>query len=84
MEAWLAEKPIIVNEKSTVLKGHCEKSNGGLYYSNFDEFEGCVNYLLEHEEERKLMANNGKNYVLKNFGWKKIVEKYSNFINNLF
>lgn len=84
MEAWLAEKPVIVNEKSAVLKGHCEKSNGGLYYSNFDEFEGCVNYLLEHEEERKLMANNGKNYVLKNFGWKKIVEKYSNFINNLF
>ena len=42
------DDPVIVNEKSTVLKGHCEKSNAGLFYGNFDEFENIINLFLKN------------------------------------
>jgi len=84
MESWLCSTPVLVHENCDVTKDHCIQSNGGLYFSSYDEFERCMNYFLEHEEERKLMAINGKNYVLDNFDWKKIIKKYSDFINNLF
>jgi len=50
LEAMKLEKPVLVNGKCDVLRGHCVRSNGGLYYQNYYEFEGCVNYLLEHKE----------------------------------
>ena len=68
MEAWLAEKPVIVNEKSTVLKGHCEKSNAGLYYSNFDEFEKILDLLTDTELKNK-MGKLGYTYVQVNIGY---------------
>jgi glycosyltransferase involved in cell wall biosynthesis len=34
--------PILVNARSEVLVDHCVRSNGGLYYSNRDEFVECL------------------------------------------
>jgi len=84
MESWLCNTPVLVHENCTVTKDHCVTSNGGLYFSNFDNFEGCVDYFLENENERKLLAQNGRNYTLNNFSWEKIVSKYVDFICNLF
>ncbi len=39
LEAMTLSKPVIVNGICDVLKGHCVKSNGGLYYKNFFELE---------------------------------------------
>ncbi len=80
MEAWLAKKPVIVNEKSTVLKGHCEKSNAGLYYGNFDEFKNILDLLLTNSELKNKMGESGYNYVQENYNWNKIIDEYSKFI----
>ncbi len=38
LEAWQAGVPVLVNGRSEVLVEHCLTSNGGLYYSGYDEF----------------------------------------------
>lgn len=72
--------PVMVNGKCDVLKGHCVKSNGGLYYTGYYEFEGALNYLLTHERERILMGKNGENYVNVNYRWEKVTENLKNLI----
>lgn len=72
--------PVVVNGECEVLKGHCIKSNAGLYYRNYWEFEGAVNYILEHPEERKTMGRNGEIYVEENYQWPVIVRKLSALI----
>ena len=84
MESWLSSTPVLVHGKCDVTREHCIQSNGGLYFDNYQEFEECVNYFLENSTERKIMASNGKDYVLNNFSWEKITEKYVNFIESLF
>ncbi|WP_246048770.1 glycosyltransferase family 4 protein [Leptospira sarikeiensis] len=74
MEAWTRGKAILVNGRSDVLKGHCIRSNGGLFYSDLDSFCAVAEYLVNHSKEREEMGSNGKRYVQANFN-PDIVEK---------
>ena len=73
-------KPVLVNGLCPVLKGHCVKSNGGLYYTDYYEFEGCVNYMLSHPEEMAVMGVNGRRYIDENYTWSEIVKGYERLI----
>ena len=80
MEAWLLKKAVLVNGRCEVLKGQCTRSQGGLYYTNYEEFEAMINWLLTHPKERKIMGRNGKKYVKANYSWKIIEKKFLDFI----
>ena len=83
MESWLNSTPVLVHENCDVTREHCIQSNGGLYFNNYEEFESCIDYFLQNPQDRKSMGENGKNYVLNNFNWEKIVEKYTKFLTSL-
>ena len=73
--------PVVINGECDVLKGHCKKSNGGLYYEGYYEFEGVLNYMLTHEKERLFMGKNGKKYVDDNYFWEKVTQNLKKLIN---
>lgn len=83
MEAWLQKTPILVHNKCEVTKEHCLKSNGGLYFDNYEEFEACVKYYLKNPETRERLGENGYQYVLSNFTWDKIMTSFSDFIKSI-
>lgn len=83
MESWLCKRPVLVSNECAVTKNFVIESNGGLYFKNYYEFEGCLNYLLENKETADCMGNNGRNYVMKNFAWNEIVDKYLKFFNTV-
>lgn len=83
MESWLCGRPVLVNQNCAVTKNFVLESNGGLYFSNYFEFEGCVNYIISHPDTACLMGDNGKNYVNSNFSWDIITEKYLEFFREI-
>lgn len=83
LEAMSSRTLVLVNGKCPVLKGHCTKSNGALYYLNFEEFEGCVNYLLTHEEETNIMKDNAVQYVEENYKWDVITRKLCALVDDV-
>lgn len=80
LESMSLGKPVLVNGGCDVLRGHCTKSNGGLYYTNYYEFEGCVNYMLSHKDEMKVMGENGIKYIENNYTWSEIIKGYEELI----
>lgn len=80
LEAMRLSVPVIVNGRCDVLRGHCTKSNGGLYYNNYFEFEGSINYMLSHDVAYQEMQQNALSYVNKYFDWKIIMEKFDKMI----
>jgi glycosyltransferase involved in cell wall biosynthesis len=80
MESWLCKTPVLVNENCSVTKNHCIKSNGGLYFKDYTDFEGCINYYMDHPEMSDRMAKNGMNYVKDNYNWETIIKKYKRFL----
>ncbi len=83
LEAMSVGTPVIVNGKCPVLKGHCTKSNGAFYYHNYFEFEGEVNYMMEHPEVVEVMNQNAKQYVDENFQWDVIIQRLTELISSI-
>jgi len=83
MEAWLCNRAVLLNGNCEVLKEHAIKSNGGLWYQNYDEFRGCLEVLLSSERLRDIMSENGKRYVEENYSWDSIEKKYRRLFDQL-
>ena len=78
MEAWDCQTPALVHGGCAVTRDHVTASGGGLYYSTFEEFEGCVQYLLTHPEQAGRMGGAGRRYVREQYDWPHIVSRYVN------
>ena len=69
MEAWLAGTPVIVHTDCAVTREHCQRSNGGLYFADFEEFRGCTEFLLSEPGTARRMGELGGEYVRANYTW---------------
>jgi glycosyltransferase involved in cell wall biosynthesis len=83
MESWLAKRPVIVNGRCAVTRNFASKSNGGLWFENYPEFEETVSFIMEHEDIANTMGENGRQFVLDNFAWDVITKKYLDFFEGL-
>jgi glycosyltransferase involved in cell wall biosynthesis len=82
LESMFYGRPVLLNGKCVVLKGHCKRSNAGLYFTNYFEFEGALNYLLTHPEEYEIMRANARKYVEENYRWDAIMSRLCAFIDS--
>ena len=80
LEAWLCGKCVLVNGNCDVLMGQCRRSNGGLWYQNYEEFEACLNYIFAHKDMADKMAACGKRYTRENYDWKIIESKLKSLV----
>jgi glycosyltransferase involved in cell wall biosynthesis len=76
MEAWLCGTPVLVNARCPVTVEHCLQSQGGLFFDDYLEFEGCLQALLEQPDRSRNLAENGRHYVLAHFHWDRVSEKF--------
>lgn len=83
LEAMSLLTPVVVNGACSVLKGHCDKSNGALYYENYYEFGGVVNYIFRHPETAKQLCENAKKYVEERYNWDCIEDRLCSLIERL-
>jgi len=83
LESMYLGKPVLVNSKCKVTKGHCQRSNAGLYYSNYPEFHEMLNLMLTNEELRISMGRNGSKYVKDNYNWEVIENQLINLIEHI-
>jgi glycosyltransferase involved in cell wall biosynthesis len=76
LEAWWAERPVLANAKCEVLRGQCQRSNAGLYYSTYDEFREALALLEARPELGRALGRNGRRYFEANYAWDVIERKY--------
>ena len=83
LEAMCVHTNVVVNGKCPVLKGHCVKSNGALYYMNYPEFEGVVDFFLNETETAEQMKLNAYDYVQQNYQWDVITGRLGKFVDKM-
>lgn len=76
LEAWLAEVPCLVHGACAVTRYHVERSGGGLWFEDYPTFHEALDFLLDHPEVRRVMGRRGKEYLLENYSWDLIVERF--------
>ena len=80
IESMLMRTPVLVNGKSPVLKGHCLKSNGALYYDNYLEFERMLKLILNAPQLMTQLTENAYGYADCSFTWKRAVGNLAELI----
>lgn len=83
MESWLCKRPVLVSGACEVTKQFAIDTSGGLYFDNYFEFEGAVNYILQNEETAIQMGKNGCEYVKNHFAWDVIVKNCMTFFESV-
>jgi len=76
LEALAVGTPVLVNARSAVLVEHCVNSNGGLYYSDRDEFVECLKLLVNNPQLCAALGQNGRDYVRKHYRWEAVLARY--------
>ena len=84
LESLLMGRPVLVTEKCAVLKGHCLRSGAGLYFDDYTDFAGGLEWLRNHPKEYERMRELGKKYVREHYSWDVIIGKYRKLITELF
>lgn len=82
LESLYMKRPVIVNEECEVLKGHCYRSNAGLYFKNSLEFFETTSLILNNEALKQKLGENGAKYVKEYFDWTSIMKKFDKAIND--
>ncbi len=77
LRAWMAERPALVHGACDVTREHCERSNGGLWFTSYAEFEEVLDRLLASAELRRSLAANGRAYVEREYSWAAVLERFS-------
>lgn len=80
MESWVVGRPALVHAACAATADHCRASHGGLYFENYAEFSGAVNWFLQNPMAAGTMGQQGRQYVQANFGWDKIVKKIARLV----
>jgi glycosyltransferase involved in cell wall biosynthesis len=72
LESWLAGTPALVHAGGEVMPDHCRRSNGGLWFRNYPEFETALALLLDRPELRRQLGESGRQYVRDRYNWKAV------------
>lgn len=83
LEAMAAGVPVLVNGRCEVLRQHCERSGGGVYYLNYNTFERELARLISDPSGRKQMGEKGRVYERENYSWEVITRKWEKIIQEV-
>lgn len=83
MESWLCERPVLVHGCCAVTRDFVIDAAGGLYFGSYYEFEECIKKYLNDKELADTMGQNGKEFVLNNFKWDIVTNKYIQFFEEV-
>ncbi|HUP73232.1 MAG TPA: glycosyltransferase family 4 protein [Acidimicrobiales bacterium] len=75
-EAWSQRRPALVQGRCDVLVGQATRSQGGLPYVGYAQFEATVDEVLGNPKLAETLGNNGRDYVERMYHWDAIMDRY--------
>jgi glycosyltransferase involved in cell wall biosynthesis len=81
LEAFAVGTPGLVNARSAVLKDHCLRSNGGLYYEDAEEFTEALDSIVRDERLRRALGDAGRRYVAEHYRWDAVLARFRRLID---
>jgi glycosyltransferase involved in cell wall biosynthesis len=83
LEAWALGRPVLVNAACAVLEGQCRRSNGGLYYRDYAEFQAMLLMLIRDAALRNTLGAQGQAYVNATYSWEQAAAATNDLLREL-
>ncbi len=82
LEGMALGTPGFVNGACEVLKGHCIRSGGAVYYQGYEQFEQKLNEMEHCNKEAYMqMSRQAKRYVEEQYTWGRVEDKICKILN---
>jgi glycosyltransferase involved in cell wall biosynthesis len=78
LEAWALGKAVLVNAHAAALVGQCRRSGGGLWYSNYEEFEAALTVM--DADIRKKLGSQGRDFINDCCRWAPVEGAYTGLL----
>jgi len=75
-EAWALAKPVLVQEKSDVLRGQVSRSAGGFCFNDFATFADGLRLLETNTEVAAKLGEAGRDFVQREYSWPTVVARF--------
>lgn len=82
-EAWLQRRPALVQRACDVTAGLARRSQGGLAYGGFAEYDAALGLLLERPELRDRLGANGERHVREVYAWDAVMGRYEDLLEGV-
>jgi glycosyltransferase involved in cell wall biosynthesis len=83
LEGWNYGVPAIVNARCSVLEGQVRRANGGLPYRSAEEFCEALAYLRTHDAERRVLGEQGRAYVDREYRWPTVIARVERLLGDV-
>jgi len=83
LEAWLLGVPVLVNGRCEVLRYQCRRSNGGLYYTSYEEFALVLRTLHGSAELRARLGQQGQTFVQCHYQAEHVLKRYHALLDSI-
>ena len=74
-EGWLSGTPAIVHAGCEVTREHCARGGGGVWVESAEEYSAALDMLCGDPSLGARMAAQGREFVLDEYGWPRVLER---------
>jgi glycosyltransferase involved in cell wall biosynthesis len=82
-DAMISISPSALESFSLVVREHCERSGGGLWFGSYREFEAVMERMCADAELRKVLGTRGHAYVERYYQWPALIRRYARFLDTV-
>jgi len=82
MQAWLAQRAVVVHADCAVTVDHCRRSNGGVWFRSYAEFEAIVDRLVGDEPLRRTLGESGRRWVGETYSWESVLDRFDRAVGS--
>jgi glycosyltransferase involved in cell wall biosynthesis len=81
LESFAVGTPVLASACNLAAVEHCRRANGGLFYSNRDEFVEALRLMTGNARLRTRLGDNGRTYVRQNFRWEAVLGRFDRLVS---
>ena len=81
LESMAVGTPVLACASNSAAVEHCRRANGGLYYSNREEFVESLRLLTTNTRLRSRLGENGRAYVRQHFRWDAVLGRFDRLVS---
>jgi glycosyltransferase involved in cell wall biosynthesis len=81
LESMAVGTPVLACASNGAAVEHCRRANGGLYYSNREEFVESLRLLTTNSRLRNRLGENGRAYVKQHFRWEAVLGRFDRLVS---
>jgi glycosyltransferase involved in cell wall biosynthesis len=79
-EAWAQGRPVVAQGRTEVLVGQVRRSDGGVWYSGFAEFEAALDLLIGSPALADAIGRSGRAHVERVYRWDTVLSRYEGLL----